>query len=402
MIKTPFFPRQMALCESMRWTLWSGHYAVNSYLQRHDAEYFAFRTAAGLLDVTPLFKYMVTGPDAAAFLAQIMVKDIARLSIGRVTYLCWCDHNGKVVGDGTVMRRGETEYFVTTTDPCYGWFSRFLGDHHVHLEDAAASVAALALQGPCARQILQRICDADMDRLRFFATTSAIAGGVPVWISRTGYTGDLGYEIWVEAAHALPLWDALMTAGADFALRPAGLKALDVCRVEAGLILKHVDYHSALHALVESRKSSPYELALGWTVDLDRAPFTGQAALQAEKRRGSPWSLVGLDIDWTETEKLYARCGLPPNLGSEAWRASVPLYHDVNRRRQIGYATSGTWSPVLKKNIALASIRTGYATHGTRVQIEMTVEHERHSVTATVRSPRFFNPERRMSSPTRS
>ena len=399
MLKTPFFPRQIALCESMNWKEWSGYHAVSSYLVLHDAEYFAFRNSAGLLDVTPLFKYRVRGKDAAAYLAQIMVRDITKLGVGRVTYLCWCNHEGKVVDDGTVMRRGEEDFLVTTADPCFSWFSRFLRGYDVTLEDISEQVAALALQGPTSRDILKQVSDANLDELKFFRTTSARIDDFPVWISRTGYTGDLGYEIWVENEHALKLWDALMAAGRAYALRPAGLDALDVSRVEAGLILKNVDYYNALHVLIADRKSSPYELSLGWTVKLDREPFNGQQALRHEKENGSTWAFVGLDIDWPETEALFARYDLPPEIGNMAWRKSIPVYSDHYRRNQVGYATSGAWSPILKKNIALATIQTGYHEAGAQVQFEMTVEHTRHTVTATVHKPQFFNPQRKTSNP---
>ncbi len=399
MLKTPFFPRQVALCESMNWKEWAGYHAVSSYQVFHDAEYFAFRNAAGLLDVTPLFKYRVRGKDAAAYLAQIMVRDITKLAVGRVTYLCWCNHEGKVVDDGTVMRRGEEDFLVTTADPCFSWFSRFLRGYDVTLEDVSEQVAALALQGPTSRDILKQVSDANLDELKFFRTTSARIDDFPVWISRTGYTGDLGYEIWVENQHALALWDALMAAGRPYALRPAGLDALDVCRVEAGLILKNVDYYNALHVLIEDRKSSPYELSLGWTVKLDREPFNGQKALRHEKENGSTWAFVGLDIDWPETEALFARYDLPPEIGNMAWRKSIPVYSDHYRRNQVGYATSGAWSPILKKNIALATIQTGYHEAGTPLQFEMTVEHQRHTVTATVHKPQFFNPKRKTANP---
>ena len=399
MLKTPFFPRQTALCESMNWKEWSGYHAVSSYLVLHDSEYFAFRNSAGLLDVTPLYKYRVRGKDAAAYLSQIMVRDITKLGVGRVTYLCWCNHEGKVVDDGTVMRRGEEDFLVTTADPCFSWFSRFLRGYDVTLEDVSEQVAALALQGPTSRDILKQVSDANLDELKFFRTTSARLDDFPVWISRTGYTGDLGYEIWVENRHALKLWDALMAAGRNYALRPAGLDALDVSRVEAGLILKNVDYYNALHALIADRKSSPYELSLGWTVKLDREPFNGQQALRHEKENGSTWAFVGLDIDWPESEALYARYGLPPEIGHAAWRKSIPIYSDPGRQNQVGYATSGAWSPILKKNIALATIRTGYHEAGAQVQFEMTVEHTRHTVTATVHKPQFFNPERKTSNP---
>ena len=399
MVKSPFFARQMALCKSMRWKLWSGFYAVDSYRVQHELEYFAVRSAAGLLDVTPLCKYRVYGKDSAAFLAQVVVRDITRLQVGRVAYTCWCDNDGKVVGDGTVMRRGESEFFVTTTDPCYDWLCAFLPGYEAHVDEVTDQVAALALQGPYAREILQAAAETDITRMRYFATQAATISGCPAWVSRTGYTGDLGYEIWTDHAFALRIWDALMATGADYALRPIGLMALDMCRLEAGLVLKHVDYHSAIHALIDARKSSPYELSLGWTVHLDRIPFNGQAALRREKESGPRWALVGLDIDWSETEALYTKAGLPPSLCTEPWRTSVPVYRDAARQHQVGYATSGTWSPLLKKNIALASIRAGHAAPGTRLQFVLQVEHVHHSVTATVGPPRFFNPARKTSMP---
>jgi len=387
------------LCESMNWKEWAGYHAVSSYKVLHDSEYHAFRNSTGLLDVTPLFKYHVRGKDAAAFLSQIMVKDIRKLKVGRVSYLCWCTDEGKVVDDGTVMRRGEEEFFVTSADPCFSWFSRFLKGYLVTLEDISDQFAGLALQGPTSRDILKQICDADLDGLVFFATTKTRIEGFEVWISRTGYTGDLGYELWVDNSNALKLWDTAMAAGKNYGLRPAGLNALDVCRVEAGLILKNVDYYNALHVLIDARKSSPFEISLGWTVNLDREPFNGQVALRREIKTGSRWAIVGLDIDWPEIEALYARHHLPPEVGSLAWRMSIPLYTDDSRIRQIGYATSGTWSPILKKNIALATIETGFHEEGTKVHIEKTVEHHRFSVTATVHKPQFYDPERKRSMP---
>lgn len=398
-IQTPFFPRTSKLCESMQWKEWAGYYAVNSYGIPHDAEYFAFRNAAGLLDITPLFKYQVKGPDAARFLSRIMVRNIEKLKVGRVTYCCWCTDDGKVVDDGTVMRRSETDYFVTSADPCYSWFSRFLRGYDVELTDVSEQISGLALQGPTSREILKQICDANMDELKFFATTSAKADGFDINISRTGYTGDLGYEIWTENQHALKLWDALMAAGKNYDIRPAGLAALDVTRVEAGLILKDVDYYNALHCLIDDRMSSPYEISLGWTVNLDREPFNGQAALKQEKQNGSNWSIVGLDISWPEIEKLYNQHGLPPEIGGSSWRDSIPIYSDKSKRTQVGYATSGTWSPILKKNIALATIEKKYEQYGSKLQIEMTVEHKRHSVSAEVCKPQFYDPERKKSNP---
>lgn len=398
-VKTPFFPRTSALCHSMKWKIWAGYYAVCSYETLHDAEYYAFRNAAGLLDVTPLFKYRITGPDAAAFLSRIMVRNIGKLPVGRVAYTCWCDDQGKVIDDGTVMRRDEQEFFVTSADPSFSWFSRFLRGYRVELTDISEKVAGLALQGPTSRDILKQICDADLDALKYFSTCKAKVNGFDIHISRTGYTGDLGYELWVENDHALELWDAIMDAGRNYDIRPAGLDALDVTRVEAGLILKDVDYHNALHALIDERKSSPYEISLGWTVDLDREPFNGQAALKKEKEQGSKWAIVGLDINWPQLEELYYKRGLPPAFSLQAWRSSIPVYASKDRKKQVGYATSGTWSPILKKNIALATVQKQYDKIGTELQFEVTVEHVRHTVSAIVSKPQFYNPERKTFTP---
>ena len=386
----------------MKWKEWAGYYAVCSYETLHDPEYFAFRNSAGLLDVTPLFKYSVKGPDAAAFLSRIMVRNIAKLEVGRVSYCCWCDDNGKVIDDGTVMRRSENEFFVTSADPSLSWFSRFLRGYKVEFLDISEQVSGLALQGPTSRDILKQVCDADLNNLKFFSTSKANADGCELYISRTGYTGDLGYELWMENKHALKLFDAIMDAGKNYDIRPAGLDALDVTRVEAGLILKDVDYYNALHALVDDRMSSPYEISLGWTVDLKREPFNGQAALLAEKENGSKWAIVGLDIDWPQLEQLYYKCGLPPVIGSHAWRSSIPIYTDKDRKTQAGYATSGTWSPILKKNIALATVEKRFDKVGSEMQIEVSVEHKRHTVSATVCKPQFFNPERKTSNPPKS
>ncbi len=397
MHKTPFFPRHLTLSETMHWEAWSGYAAPGSFVLHHEAEYFAIRAAAGLIDVTPLFKYRVSGPDSAAFLSHIMVRDLTRLAVGNAAYLCWCDGDGKVIDDGVAMRRGEEDFFVTSAEPCYAWFSRHRRGYRVELEEVTDCLAALALQGPASRAVLDQVCDAG--GLRFFETAPARIESAPVWVSRTGYTGDLGFELWMDREHALPIWDALVGAGRRYALRPAGLMALDICRIEAGLILKNVDYYNALHALIDSRKSSPYEIALGWTVELGRNPFIGQRALQREQQRGSVWALVGLELDWQETERLYASHGLPPHVGSAARRRSVPIYRDRDRQRQIGYVTSATWSPTLQKNIALATVRTPFAGLGSRLQCELTVEHVRYTVTATVCKPQFYRPPHKTSNP---
>jgi aminomethyltransferase len=398
-LPTPFFERTSKLCTSMSYKEWSGYYAVRTYDTVYVPEYFAFRHSAGLLDVTPLFKYAVTGKDAASFLSRVMVKNIHKLKVGRVSYLCWCNDDGKVIDDGTVMHISEEEFFVTSADPSYLWLKRFTRGYDVEVEDVTDTICGLALQGPTSREILRQCTDHDMDQLKFFGVTEAVIDGFDVRISRTGYTGDLGYEIWTENKNALRLWDTIMDAGKDYDILPAGLDALDITRIEAGLILKGADYYNASHVLIEDRKVSPYELGLGWTVNLDREPFNGQAALMKEKEEGSFWGTVGLDISWPELETIYAKYGLPPEVPGDAWRTSIPVYAEDDHFKQVGYATSGTWSPTLKKNIAIAILETPHDKIGSKLQFEITVEHTRHLVSAEVCKTQFFNPERKRSNP---
>ncbi len=391
-IPSPFHERTQPLCKSYRWKDWAGYYAVCSFGHGHEKEYFAFREAAGLIDVSPLYKYEITGTEAAALLARMMVRDITKLAVGRVTYCCWCDDDGKVVDDGTVTRLGEQHYRVTAADPSYHWMQRLARPFDVQIEDSSARFGALALQGPTSRDILKASSDIDIDALRFFHATSGLLGGASVWVTRTGYTGDLGYEIWCESADALTVWDALIDTGAAYGIRPAGLDALDLSRIEAGFIMLGVDYFSAPTVVIESRKSTPYEIGLGWSVQLDREPFMGQQALMRERENGSKWQLVGLELSWEALEALYDSYGLPPNLPAHASRDPLPVYRGD---RQVGQATSHAWSPILKKSLALASVRAGNSEPGTRLAIEHTVEFERRRVTATVVDMPFYKPERK-------
>lgn len=392
-VPTPFHERTSRLCTSLLWKDWAGYYAVRSYDTYMEREYFALRHAAGLIDVTPLFKYEVRGADAARFLSQIMVRNIAKLKPGRVMYTCWCDDEGKVVDDGTVARIGDDHFRVTSADPSYGWFMRFTPGYDVAVDDSTAKIGALSLQGPNSRAILNELCREPLDDLAYFAVTKAQLAGVDVYVSRTGYTGDLGYEVWVVNDDAIRVYDALLNEGKRFGLEPAGLDAMDITRIEAGYILNGVDYYNANHCLIPSRKSSPYELDLGWMVRLKRPRFNGSEALAREKKSGSPRKLVALDLDWDELEAHFKKEGLPPQVPSAAWREPVPVYNDAGE--QIGYATSGAWSPTLKKNIALATVKASYGAVGTTLQFEVTVEYKRLTVTATVVKKPLFDPERK-------
>lgn len=392
---TPFHERTSAACKSYSWKEWAGHYAVAHYDSCSEPEYMAFRHSAGLLDVTPLYKYDVTGPDAAVFLARVMVRDIRKLKLHQVTYACWCDEKGKILDDGTITRLAENHYRVTAAAPTYEWLDRQSRGFKAEVVDISRKIGVLALQGPASRAILKDVvADADVaiDKLRFFRATKARLDGFSAIITRTGYTGDLGYEVWVENKDALRLWDILIDGGRKHRILPAGLDALDMTRIEAGFILLDVDYFNSKDCIIEARKSTPYEVDLGWTVNLNRDPFIGQAALKKEKANGSKWAFVGLDIDWPELEGLFNAVGLPPQVPAGAWRTAVPIYRGG---KQVGQATSGTFSPILKKNLALASIHTPYAEIGTELQIEVTVEFVRKRVKATVVKKPFFDPERK-------
>jgi aminomethyltransferase len=389
---TPFHPRTSALCTSHAWRRWAGHIAASSYELLHEREYHAIRSSAALLDVSPLHKYMVTGPHAARLLDRVVTRDVAKMKVGQVAYTPWCDTAGKVIDDGTISRLGEHVFRMTSADPNLRWLNENAVGLDVKIEDVSDSTAALALQGPNARAILERAAEMDLSKLKYFRLTQAMIRGVPVTITRTGYTGDLGYEIWVDAKQALPLWDGLIAAGAPYGITPAGLLALDMARIEAGLILIDVDYISTRKALIERQKSSPFEINLAWTVNLEKDFFVGRDALAAEAARGPVWQFVGVEVEWDSLEQLYAEVGLPPRLPNAAWRTSVPVYVDG---KQVGYATSGSWSPLLKKYIALAHVESRHAKQGTEVAMEVTVEHHRQRAKAKVAQLPFYNPERK-------
>ncbi len=371
---------------SHAWRRWAGHLVASSYELSHEREYHAIRAAAALFDVSPLYKYRIRGKDAARLLDLVVTRNIQDLKVGQVAYTPWCDAAGKVLDDGTVARLDETTFRMTAAEPNLRWLQDNAAGLEVTIKDVSDSIAALSLQGPAARTIL-----GDLE-LKYFRLVKAEVGGVPVTVSRTGYTGDLGYEIWLEKDKALPVWDALIEAGTPHGLVPAGMLALDVARIEAGLMLIDVDYVPARKALIESQTSSPYELDLGWTVDLKKERFVGRQALAAEATRGPQWQFVGIEIEWQSLEKLYAEVGLATRLPATAWRTSVPIYAGND---QAGYATSGGWSPLLKKYIALAHLQTRWAAPGTRLEIEITVEHRRKRAAARVVKKPFFAPERK-------
>ena len=396
-IGTAFHERTLPLCESLSYRDWSGYYAVSSYEPHHEHEYNAIRNAAALIDISPLFKYRVRGPEATRLVDRVVTRDMRKVSVGQVIYTPWCDERGKVIDDGTVSRLAENTYRWTAADPSLRWFTQNAAGLDVEIEDISEQVSALALQGPTSGRLLQSIMrGASLEHLKYFRVTSGEVAGAQVDISRTGYTGDLGYEIWIPSEEAIRVWDALMDAGRAFDIHPAGMLALDVARIEAGLLLIDVDFHGSKKALVEAQRYSPFEMGLGRLVHLDKGRFVGQAALVEDERRGHAREIVGLEVDWTGVERLYEEAGLPPAVSAVASRVAVPVY---GGGAQTGRATSTTWSPTLKKLIALATVRREHARAGTRLEMEYTVEAVRHRVGATVVKTPFFNPKRKTATP---
>ena len=393
---SPFFEKTSKLNESQEWRRWSGYLSATNYELTHENEYFAIRTKSALLDITPLKKYLIEGSDALVLLDRLVTRNIKICKIGQVMYTPWCDENGKVIDDGTVQRLTEYKFRITSAEPNLDWINHIASGMEVKILDDSETTAALALQGPNSREILNIISENTIHGLKFFWMMDTNFNGIPVSISRTGYTGDLGYEIWMDPKHALSIWDLLLEKGKPYGITPTGLHALDIARIEAGLILLDVDYISSRHAIIESRKSSPFELGLGWAVKMKKNDFIGKNALKRELDRGSEWEFVGIEIEWDDLENHYRNVGLSPGLPSTAWRTSTPLYYNSE---QVGYATSGTWSPILKRYIALAHIKHEYSNSGTVLDFELKVEHFKKLTPACVVNTPFFNPERKRSCP---
>ena len=391
-IGTPFHDRTSALCHSLNYRDWAGYYTVSSYETHHEHEYNAIRNGAALIDISPLFKYLVTGPDAVRLVDRVITRDARRLQLGQVAYTPWCNERGHVMDDGTVTRLAEEVFRWTAAEPNLRWFRQQSAGLDVQVDDVSEEIAALALQGPTSAGLLACVADADVRGLKYFRMTSGTIAGAEVDISRTGYTGDLGFEIWMKRSDATRIWDAIVSAGVPYGLRPAGMLALDVARIEAGLLLIDVDFFSARKGLTAAQIYSPFELGLGRLVDFDKGRFIGRDALAAEHAAAPKRRIVGVAIDWTTVERLYDAVGLPPLAQAVASRVAVPVYAGGN---QIGRMTSSTWSPVLKQMIGLATVNASHTAAGSRVEIEHTVEAVRHRVAATVVSTPFFNPPRK-------
>ena len=381
-VGSPFHPRTAPLNRKMQWREWSGYFASSAYADAHDIEYNAVREAAALFDVSPLYKYIVSGPDATRLVDRVITRDATKLRVGGVIYTPWCDEHGKVVDDGTIHRLDEWQYRWTAADPQLRWLRQNSAGLDVTITDESEATAALALQGPLSRAVLEAATGESLADLGYFRRRAARIGDLAIDVSRTGYTGDLGFELWMPTGAAVAVWDAVMTAGGAYGIRPAGMLALDVVRLEAGLILLEVDYTSARHAMNPEQSYSPFEIGLGRLVDFDKGDFVGRLALERERAAGGPSRrLVGLQLDWYDIEGLYSQQGLPPAISSMVDRSPVPVFAGGS---QVGRVTSLGWSPILKQALALASVPPRHEAVGSRVAVEWTVEGRHGRVGATV------------------
>ncbi|MDK1118410.1 MAG: aminomethyltransferase family protein [Anaerolineae bacterium] len=392
MKETPFHPRTSELLDSYDWTEWSGWLAANSYELDHSHEYLAIRTSCGVFDTSPLYKYIIHGPDALKLMNRVVTQDVSKYGVGKSMYTPWCDDNGKIIDDGIVARVDEQFFRMTAAEPTLFWLEDNATNLNVTIEDITEAYGIMAMQGPYSRDILNRLTKTDAQGLNYFGLMDIKIAGIPITLSRTGYTGDLGYELWVKADKAVALWDAVFEAGEDYRIRPFGDYALDIARIEAGLLLIDADFHSSKKVMYEHEKTTPLELGLGWTVKLNKDYFVGQKALIEDKKNGLKWKTIGLEIDLKSLEAIYAKYNMPLYLPYQSWTEAVPVY---SHGKQIGKATSGTWSPMLKKYIAIARIKPKYASIGNQVEMEVTINAERHNARAKVVKTPFFNPSRK-------
>ena len=380
LLQTPFHARTAAANVLNRWGPWGGYMTALCFGDV-DMEYTAVRNAASVYDLCPMVKYRITGPGAAAYLNRLTLRDAARLAGGGVQYTAWVDDQGKLLDDGTLFRQGPQEYLICCQERHLPWFLDSALGFDVAVAEVTDEIAALSLQGPCSASALAA-AGFDVSALKPFRMVTLPFQGAQITISRTGFTGDLGYELWMTPDQALPLWDHLFAAGVPFGIRPIGSDALNLARIEAGFIIAGMDFVPAHHALREVGPRSPLEMGMGWMIDWDKGYFTGRRAVLAEKAPGAAFGLMGLDV--------------PGNVLAEG---SI-LYHD--KRVEAGFVTAAAWSPALKANVAIAQVKARYAA-ATNLWVEIYALRELQyaklmlQVTPTERP--FFNPARRRATP---
>jgi aminomethyltransferase len=383
-VGTAFHPRTSELNTKMAWGEWAGYWSAAVYADFHDIEYNAIREAVAMFDTSPLYKFVISGPDAARLLDRVLTRSVNKLAVGRVLYSPWCDEDGKVVDDGNLARIAEDRYLLTAADQTLRWLQMNAAGLDVDVEDVSESVAGLGLQGPCSRDVLERATGEDWKDVRYFGHRRATIADIELDVTRTGYTGDLGYELWIPVESAVAVWDALWEAGQDYRVRPIGVRALDVARVEAGLIMVDAEYTGARHATSTAPEDfySPFELGLGRLVDFGKTNFVGKRSLELEQAAGGPKRrLVGLHMDWPAIEAMFAKHGLAPAVSPFVQRDPVPVY---KQGRRIGRATSVAWGITIKKMVGFGSVPPSAASTGERLSVEWTVEGERGKVPATV------------------
>ncbi len=387
LLETPLHARTAPLCLTGDWARWGGYTTVNSY-GTVELEYFAIRNAATLFDLSPMRKYRIAGPDAERYLNRLLTRDVRKLKPGRVGYAVWCDDRGKVLDDGTVFRFGPAEFWICSQERHLNWFLDSALGFDATVTDVSEDIAAIALQGPQSFSVLQALGVAGSAALKPFDMAEFTIDGLAVTLSRTGFTGDLGYELWTESAHAVALWDRLMAAGEGHGILAVGSAALDLARIEAGFPVANVDFIAAEQALRATRRRSPLELGLGWLIDFDKGHFNGRRALLAERDsterdKTAGTRLVGLDV-----------------AGNKPARDAL-IYH--GRDTEVGFVTSAMWSPTCKRNIALATLKRPFETGNQALwtEIYVTKEGKWEKVVAPCRIVErpFFNPPRRRATP---
>ena len=393
---TPFHERTSALNETQLWSHWSGHLAADRYQMSDKFEYFAVRNAAGIFDTSPLFKYRITGKDVEAFLGGVLARDIRACQPGNAQYTCWLDDRGFVIEDGVILRPGKNEFLLTSAEPNYAYFADRIGRLDVQIEDVSREIGTLAFQGPRSRNLLKQLVP-QMENIPYFGVAKGEIGGAGVTVSRTGYSGDLGYEIWIDTPDALHVWDTLWDSIEGQGVLPFGLAALYMLRIEAGLLLLEADFDSSRYAWNDAHRSTPIELGWAWMFrDLkndDRA-FIGRKALEKEVAdKTSRWAMRGLVVDWRDYDRVYNEAGLIPPKDHAPVVEDWMLYDDDYER--VGYATSFMYSPMLQRHIAIARVRPDFASFGTKVNLEFTVDHHYEQVAAHVARLPLYNPERK-------
>jgi aminomethyltransferase len=393
---TPFHPRLSELNTQGLYTHWQGHLSPLRYTSAPKHEYFAVRNAVGVFDTSPLFKYRICGPDAERLLAGLLVRDIRSCRPGRALYSVWCDDRGFVMEDGVVFRHSATDFLLTAARPNLGWLDSHRGDLRVELEDISDEHGILAVQGPRSRTVLSTLAP-ETDGLRYFEHAQAKIADAEVTLSRTGYTGDLGYEITVPADDAVAVLDAVLEAGQGHGIRPFGEEALMLLRIEAGLPLIDVEWHNSRTAWTDAQRVTPSELGMGWMlrgIDDDTRPFVGRTAIQRElAEHGSRWATVGLVVDWAHWDRLHRDAGLLPPKDEHPPPYEQMLYDAAGE--PAGYVTSFVYSPVLQLHVGIARVRPELGDPGTAVRMELVVNHRTTTVDARTASLPLFNPPRK-------